>query len=175
MALNYPAAFPPEILAWVDDLVGRAVAALDHRNGVFHCECLVNSEDVFLLECAARGGGGLVFSRIVEAVSGVCMPSALLQILFDEDVDIKPQYQRGACYKFFGPPPGVFRGIQGLDEARFMSGILDIEFAMAPGSIVEPVEQDADRPGLVVSTGATRDEAIANADRAINRLEFVMG
>lgn len=175
MALNYPAAFPPEILAKVDDLVARAVAALDHRNGVFHCECLVKGEDVFLLECAARGGGGLVFSRIVEAVSGVCMPAALLQILFGEDVDIKPRYQRGACYKFFAPPPGVFREIRGFDEARFMPGILDFEFAMAPGSIVEPVEQDADRPGLVVSTGATRDEAIANAERAIDRLQFVMG
>jgi len=173
-ALNYPARFSAEQLRRADEVVARAALALGIRDGAFHCECMLNERGVFLLEMAARPGGGHIFGQIVEAVSGVSMPLALASILLGEPVALTPRFQRGACYRFFAPPPGIFRAVRGLDEACRLPGVLDFGFSLEPGRVVGPVASDADRPGFVVTRGETREEAMAVADRAIARLEFVM-
>lgn len=175
MSINYPARFDPWQLDLADQVVTGAVRALGIENGAFHGECMINEKGVYLLELGARGGGDYIFSRIVEAVSGICMPRALVRILLNERPDIRPRYQRGACWRFFVPPDGVFREVLDLDEARNLPGILDMGFDMAPGTVAAPIKGDADRPGYVVAAGTTREEAIANADRAIARVRFVMG
>ena len=71
MALNYGADFEESTLDRADALMGQALKALGHTDGAFHCECMVNEQGIFLLESAARGGGGFFYSLIVEAVSGV--------------------------------------------------------------------------------------------------------
>jgi len=174
MALNYPARFTDPQLRRVAEIISGAVRALGIENGAFHCECMVNDEDVFLVEMGGRPGGGHIFGQIVEASSGVCMPQALALLLLGDDPDIRPKYQRGACYKFFAPPPGVFRGVTGVAEAAKFPGVLDFGFHMNPGTVVSAIAGDADRPGYAVASGSTREEAMVNADRAIASIQYVM-
>ena len=174
MALNYPAKFAEWQLQRASEVVCRAAQALGIENGAFHCECMVNDTDVFLVEMGGRPGGGHIFGQIVEASSGVCMPQALAQLFLGDDPDIRPKFQRGACYKFFAPPLGVFYSAEGVKEAAALPGILDFGFNMTPGSKVSAIAGDADRPGYAVATGETREDAIANADRAISSIRYVM-
>jgi biotin carboxylase len=174
MALNYPAKFADWQLRRACDVVSQATKALGIRNGAFHCECMVNDAEVFLLEMGARPGGGHIFGQVVEAASGVCMPQALALLLLGDDIDIRPKYRRGACYKFFTPPSGVFREAFGVSEASRLPGILDFGFNMNPGTLVSPIAGDADRPGYAVSTGASREEAMLNADCAIASIRYLM-
>jgi biotin carboxylase len=172
MVLNYPAAMPQAQLDAIDNTISRAIRAMGIENGAFDADCMVNSEGVFLLEINPRPGGGHIFGQVVEAVSGVCMPLAYVEILLGQPVDIRPKFQRGVCYKFFCPPSGIFRSVDGLEEAREMPGVLDMDFQMTPGQRVTPVAADADRPGFVVATGKDRDEAIHHADRALGVLRY---
>jgi biotin carboxylase len=174
MALNYPARFADWQLQRASEVVSRAAQALGIENGAFHCECMVNDDGVFLLEMGGRPGGGHIFGQIVEASSGICMPQALALILLGDDPDIRPKYQHGACYKFFTPPPGVFQEAFGVAEAGRLPGIIDFGFSMQAGTVVSAIAGDADRPGYAVATGETREDAIANADRAISSVRFVM-
>jgi len=174
MALNYPARFADRQLQRASEVVSLATQALGIENGAFHCECMVNDNGVFLVELGGRPGGGHIFGQIVEASSGVCMPQTLALLFLGDDPDINPKYQKGACYKFFAPPLGVFRQALGVSEARELPGILDFGFQMTPGTVVTPIAGDADRPGYVVATGQSREEAIANADRAIASIRYVM-
>jgi biotin carboxylase len=174
MALNYPARFADWQLTRASEVVTRAAQALGIDNGAFHCECMVNDTDVFLLEMGARPGGGHIFGQIVEAASGVCMPQALARLLLGDDPDIRPLHARGACYKFFAPPPGVFQEALGVSEASRLPGILDFGFHMNPGTVVSAIAGDADRPGYAVTGGNTREQAIENADRAIASIRYVM-
>lgn len=174
MALNYPARFEDWQLLRAADVVTRAAQALGIVNGAFHCECMVNDKDVFLVEMGGRPGGGHIFGQIVEAASGVCMPQALALLLLGDDPDIRPVRARGACYKFFAPPPGVFQKALGIAEAAGFPGILDFGFHMNPGTVVSAIAGDADRPGYAVTTGDTREQAIENADRAIASIRYVM-
>lgn len=174
MALNYPAAFAPPQIRLAEEIVGKAALALGIQNGAFHCECMVNARGVFLVEMAGRAGGGHIFGQIVEAVSGVCMPAALARIFLGESVALCPAFRRGACYKFFAPPPGIFDEVHGVEDAGKMPGILDLGFTMKPGTLVEAIDGDANRPGFVVSEGASRQEAIDHADRAIAAIGYTV-
>jgi biotin carboxylase len=174
MALNYPANFKPWQLLMADKVVADAAVALGITNSAFHCECMVSDNGVFLVELGARGGGGHIFGTIVEAVSGVCMPLSLVSILSGEQPVITPLYEKGSCYRFFSPPHGIFQSVSGIDDARRSRGILDLGFAMKPGTVVNDISGDADRPGFIVSSGEDRAEAIANAGEALSKIRFNM-
>jgi hypothetical protein len=68
----------------------------------------------------------------------------------------------------------MFRRALGVAEAIRLPGILDFGFQMEPGTVVSPIAGDADRPGHVVATGDTREQAMENADRAIASVRYVM-
>jgi biotin carboxylase len=174
MVLRYPSALPRATLARLDEVVSGAIAAMGIRNGAFDAECMINDDGVFLIEINPRPGGGHIFGQIVESVSGVCMPVAYVKVMLGQAVDIRPKFQRGVCYRFFSAPAGTFRRVTGIEEARTMPGVLDLDFRMAPGTRIGPIAADADRPGFVVAAGIDRAEADANAARAIASLRFEM-
>lgn len=174
MGLNYPANFPEAILQQTDELIVQAAHALELDNCAIHAEVMVVGDAVYLIEMGARPGGGHIFGQIVEAASGVSMPQALAQILLGEPTDITPKHQRGAVYRFFAPPPGIFQFAAGVEEAKAIPGVLDFGFHLERGAVVDAIEGDADRPGYCVTTGATREEAMRIADQAIASMRYEM-
>lgn len=174
MSLNYPAKLTEAERNDVDAVIRGAVAALGAYDGAFHAECILGEAGAVLVEIHARGGGGHIFGSIVEAVTGVVMPMATVAVIAGVDADIAPSRERGACYRFFAPPPGRFVEAVGVSDARRMQGILDLGFEMEAGKVVGAIAGDADRPGYVVAEGATREEAMASADRAIAAIRFVV-
>jgi len=174
MGLNYPAKFDNSILQATDTLIVNAAHALGIDNCAIHAEVMVLDEQVYLIEMGARPGGGHIFGQIVEAVSGVPMPQTLTGILLGEAVNIHAKYQRGAVYRFFAPPTGIFRGASGIDDAKNLAGILDFGFHMERGTVVHPIEGDADRPGYCVTSAPTREAAMALADKAVAMMRYTM-
>lgn len=174
LVLRYPSALPAATLGLIEEVVGRAIGALGIARGAFDAECMVDEGRVTLIELNPRPGGGHIFGQIVETVSGVCMPLAYAKVMLGQPVSIAPPWRRGACYRFFAPPPGVFRGVSGLEAARASDGVLDVGFHLTPGTRIQPVAADADRPGFVLASGADAREADANAARALAKIAFTM-
>jgi biotin carboxylase len=172
--INYEADLPRAILDEIDTLVANAGKAMGFVAGALHAECMVTAGGVKMIEMAGRPGGGHIFGAIVEAVSGVSMPQALTQILLGEDIDPSAKHSRGACYKFFNAPTGVFQKVDHLDDARALPGIIDLGFTMSPGTEVRTMDHGANRPGFVVSEGSNRTEAISRAEIAFAALKFHM-
>jgi hypothetical protein len=79
----------------------------------------------------------------------------------------------GACILFLVPPPGVLTATDGVEEARAMDGILDVRIYRMPGYVFVPLRRGADRAGAVLATGDDRDDALARARRAAERIRFV--
>ncbi len=172
--INYEADLPDAILHEIDALVSKAGAAMGFESGALHAECMVTPEGVKMIEMAGRPGGGHIFGAIVEAVSGVSMPQALTQILLGEEIDPSARFQRGACYKFFNAPEGVFQSVDNVEHALQMPGVIDLGFTMAEGTIVRTMDHGANRPGYIVSQGINRAEAIGRAEAAFAALKFNM-
>lgn len=170
--INYTANLSDEVIVEIKTLVANAGRALGFVSGALHAECMVTSEGVKMIEMAGRPGGGHIFGVIVEAVSGISMPQAYTNILLGNKVSLAPISQKGACYRFFNAPDGVYKSVSGIQQALKMNGILDIGFTMSPGTLVTYMNHGANRPGFVVSMGDDRATAIALAENAIKSLHF---
>jgi biotin carboxylase len=173
-SLNYPAAFPEEVLQSVRRVVEQAVQALGIVNGMSHTEVIVTSTGPVLVETAARGGGGHIFHTIIEAVSGFCAPVQCAHVLTGTTIAIPPLTTRGAAYRFFNPPRGVLREVRNVESARGLPGVLDIGITKNPGELVGDLKNSLERPGFVVTCGETRGQAVEVADRVERLVEFVL-
>lgn len=173
-ALNYPAAFPKTVITRARQLIAEATMALGLHLGTFHCELMVTDDQVQLIELGARGGGGHLFGVISEVGSGICAPAAFAALMLGEHVDIRPTRHRGVCYHFFTAPQGVIAAIEGLEEARCVSGIIDLGVQIKPGMTGGAVATDAARHGYCVAQGETREVAMAAARAAIAKVRFTM-
>ena len=115
-----------------------------------------------------------MFHTLIEAVSGVNAPVLTGRFLTGMAVEIPSVLRRGGVYRFFNPPCGVLREIRGIESARALPGVLDIAVVKRPGEVVGELPNSLHRVGYVVTTGATRAEAIRVADDAEATVELVV-
>jgi biotin carboxylase len=174
-SLNYQALFSSEIMQDVNNLVDAAVHALGITHSATHTEVILTpDEKPYLVEMGGRGGGGHIFSTIVEATSGLNMPALLARILSGETPEVRQKYSRGACYRFFNPPAGRLCEIKYLEEAACLPGVLDIGVVKKPGDIVGYLPNSLSRVGYVVTTGQNRQEAWERANLVEETVQFVV-
>jgi biotin carboxylase len=176
MQVNYhmPGNQPDVLASEIKELVSNAARALGMRLGALHGEVLVRDGKPYLMEMAARPGGGHVFGVIVQEACGVPMPETLAKLYLQQPTNILPKWARGVSYRFFGPPVGVFRSVRGIEQAKQRPDVLDVLFDMKPGTVFTHIEHGAARPGYLVTTGETRDDAVAVANEVLASLQFEM-
>ena len=170
--LTYPPPYEEKMLLKVCEVVKKALTALGVDNGASHSEVLMTKDGPFIVEIAGRGGGFGVFSDIIPLVSGVDPVEQCINIAMGFDVDIKAKYQHAAVLRFFTPKHGKIVGISGLEEARKLPGVYMVELEVKVGDILQPIRRDGERPGLIVTYGETRKEAVLNADAAESTVKF---
>ena len=176
VGLHYPAFFPPEVMAQIHKVVPRAIHALGIEIGAAHVEVVMRPDGrVWVVEMAARPGGGHIFHTIVPQVSGVNMVQELAKMLMGTQPDLKPKYQKGAVYKFFNPPKGKIMNIMGVEEARCLPGVLALGIQVKPGDVIGDLAGQHNRAGYVVTGGETRDEAVARAVMVERTVVFEIG
>jgi biotin carboxylase len=149
-----------------------AVAALGIQNGPSYTQVLLSSDGPKVMEVAARLGGGHD-SELCEAALGVDLNGLALAAAIGEPVSVPPARPiGGACVRFLVAPPGTLAGVEGIEQALALEGILDARVYRRPGWIFTPLRRGADRAGFVLATGESRDDALAHADRAADLIRF---
>ena len=152
----------------------RAVEALGIRSGPSYTQLRVGPDGPQVVEVAARLGGGHDAELCAAALGVDANELALAAALGEELATPLPQPRvGGACVLFLVPPPGVLTATEGVEEATAMNGILDVRIYRMPGYIFVPLRRGADRAGAVLATGDDRDDALARARRAAERIRFV--
>jgi biotin carboxylase len=152
----------------------RAVEALGIRSGPSYTQLRVGPDGPQVVEVAARLGGGHDAELCAAALGVEANELALAAALGEVLATPLPQPRvGGACVLFLVPPPGVLTATQGVEEATAMNGILDVRIYRMPGYVFVPLRRGADRAGAVLATGDDRDDALARARRAAERIRFV--
>lgn len=144
-------------------------------NGPSHTEMILAPDGHFYwLESAARGGGGNIWTQIVQSVSGVDYLELSIRFTLGQVVSVPDQnpIQRGACYLFLDPPRGKLVSVHGADAASKVPGIIDIGITVNIGDEIKAPLTGADRVGWIVSTGKDRTEALQRAIEAEALLIF---
>ncbi|HVZ21202.1 MAG TPA: ATP-grasp domain-containing protein, partial [Vicinamibacterales bacterium] len=167
-----------EVQAQILTAVAGATRALGLVHGSVHAECRVNAGGVHVLEVAARPIGGLC-SRALRFQSpggaAVSLEEVLLRHAIGEDVRAYAR-EAPASGVMMMPIPrrGVYRRVEGEDEARRVPGVEEVTITAKPDALLVPLPEGRSYLGFIFARGGD-PEAVERALRAAHaRLRFTI-
>jgi hypothetical protein len=160
-----PSRAPGSVQRRIEDAVAAAAAALGLRHGPIHAECRVDGAVVYVLEVAARPIGGLCskalrFSRQPAAGSGQeaaesSLEEVLLRHALGEDVSAFTREAEASGVMMIPiPQRGIYRGVEGVDAARAVPGIDEIQITMKPDAVLVPLPEGKSYLGFIFARAA---------------------
>jgi hypothetical protein len=174
-----PTAAPDGTRAAIVEAVTRAAAAIGLEHGPIHAECRVNPEGVFVLEVAARPIGGLCARAlqflIPNSQSLIPLEELLLRHALGEN---SARYRRedAASGVMMIPIPrrGVFRGVDGVEAARGVPHIVDVQITAKPDQRLLPLPEGASYLGFIFARAGRAADVDAALRAAHARLHFAI-
>lgn len=163
---------PPEVVERIAQAVVSAYAALGYDCGPGHAEVILQQNgQVGLVEVAGRGGGFMVFDKLVPAVSGVDVAGLTVLQAVGTDVGVIRPKAGAAVLRFMPSRPGFLKSITGFDDANRVDGVEAGAF-VNPGVSLHQAAADGDRLGYILSHAATAQRAQELADDAERLVHF---
>jgi len=127
----------------------------------------------YVIEIAARLSGGWMSTDQVPLGTGVDLIGCAIRLALGEPVaaeELRPRWHRGVAIRYFFPRPGRVTAIDGADEFAGMPWVHRLGLFVQRDETVYPVTDHTKRAGFVITTGATRDEAVARACRVVDAI-----
>jgi biotin carboxylase len=197
-----PSSAGDEVQRAIEEGVGRAAAALGLQHGPIHAECRVDASTgsgqaprIFVLEVAARPIGGLcaralrfgVRSRVSRPVGHSptnretrdLTPTSLEELLLrhalgeDSTTYVREESASGVMMIPI-PRRGIFRRADGVDEARSVPGVDDIQITAKPDQRLVPLPEGASYLGFIFARAASAGEVDRALRAAHDRLVFTI-
>ena len=158
----------------VEQSVARAAAALGLTVGPVHAECRINDVGVFVLEVAARPIGGLC-SKALRCRSPEGATASLEEVLLRHATrESVAGYQReeSAAGVMMIPIPwdGVFKQVEGLDEARAVAHVEEITITAKLDQRIRPLPEGASYLGFIFARAPRSAQVIGALRDALDRL-----
>lgn len=126
--------------------------------GITHSEYIRNGEDFTLVEFAARGGGSMIASHIVPAISGWDVEKIYVQEILEQEINLPPLQRKCAVLKFFEFEGKRIRMICGVDAIKKLPYVLAFHLAYHEGERVKPVTNDTDRHGFYIAMAENEEQ-----------------
>lgn len=173
-SLTYPSCLWDSLEGRVVQLLQRAAEAIGLTQGCCHAELLFCDNELYLLEMGARGGGGHIYTTIVQHVSGVDYVGASIAAACGVSTAFVPSRRHAACYRFIAGPCGTLQQIDGVNQALALSFVSEIGFCVSPGARLQKPQNGAERHGWILALASRRDEVINAAEEAARNVRFVV-
>ncbi len=160
MGHNQPSMLPFEDVERIKDLACRAVKSVGINCGPSHVEIKLTPTGPKMVELGARMGGDCITTHLVPLSTGIDMIKATIDISLGETPDITPKLHKGSAIRFFDAPCGIISSIEGINNAQYINGVIEISFTKRIGEEVTEVHNSIDRCGFVISQCDSTSEAI---------------
>ncbi len=151
-----------------------ATCALGIEHGPVYVQIVLGADGPRVMEVAARLGGGHDGELCAQATGVRLSRLAVLSAIGEQTPAPQATRASGGVVRFLLAPPGRLERIEGLEEARALPGVQLAHIYREPGDLLPRVARGADRAGFVLTTGATRDDALLAAERARETIRFVV-
>jgi hypothetical protein len=176
-----PTALPDVGQVAVTGAVADAARALGLWHGPIHAEVRVNDRGVFVLEVAARPIGGLCSRalRFTAASNGppgeeqVSLEELLLRHAVGQDVSGYTREARASGVMMIPiPRRGIYKGVDGLDDARARPAIEDVRITAKLDQQLVPLPEGNSYLGFIFARAETAGVVEAALRDAHARLRF---
>jgi biotin carboxylase len=157
------------------EVTRRAVEALGIGEGPSQARLRISRGGPEVIEVAARLGGGHD-AELVELVTGVDLTGLALAAAFGRPLMPSelsggpPAPLGGAATRFLLAPAGR---LESVEVPQGLHGVVSTRLYHAPGHVFSPARRASDRAGAVLAAGATAEEALARAGKAVECIRFV--
>jgi len=154
-------------------IVKRTIAAVNIRNGPSHTELKITKEGPKVIEIAARLGGDFITSKLVPLSTGIDMVGLSILSTVGQEIRLAQRSCKGAAIRFILPPDraGKVSGLTGVEEAKRVQGIYEVELYKTIGENVVPLESSNDRLGHIIAVGENATEAIDMCEAALKKIK----
>ena len=173
MGHTQPSNQSSQVLERIKDVARRGVEALGINDGPSHTEIKLTPDGPKIVEIGARLGGGCITSHLVPLSTGVDLNEACINIALGKIPDLDIKCKKGAAIRFFTSTPGIFTGIEGMEETVKAKGIVEVGFLKNTGDFIPELRTGLDRVGYVISQGDNREEAVAICEEAIKSIKIL--
>jgi formate-dependent phosphoribosylglycinamide formyltransferase (GAR transformylase) len=168
-----PAAAQQRIVAAVD----AAARAIGLHHGPIHAECRVDGSTVYVLEVAARPIGGLCSRALRFERDGGVMSLEELLLRHATGADVSGCAREAAASGVMMipiPKRGIYRRVEGVEAARGVPGIEDVQITTKPDVRIVPLPEAKSYLGFMFAR-SDESAAVERALRAAHaRLQFVI-
>lgn len=169
-----PSRLPADVQAAISRRTAEAAAAIGLREGPVHAELRIDLDtgDIWLIELAGRSIGGLC-SSVLEFGAGVRLEELILRHAAGMSLDSSERSGGGAGVMMIPiPKRGMFRGVDGVEEATSVHGVMGIEITAPLNQPIVPLPEGESYLGFIFARGETPAEAEAALRKAHSRLSF---
>jgi biotin carboxylase len=138
-------------------------------------EIVVHNGEPYVIEMAARLSGGFFCTREIPLSSGVDFVGAAIKMALGEcptPEELEPVHAVPVVQRYAFPNPGRVVSIEGADEARLAPGVEDVIVTARIGDIILPAGDKRPSAAMVLATGTTHDDALANANTALAKIKI---
>jgi biotin carboxylase len=170
-----PSSVPAALQAAIADCADRAARALGIMEGPVHAELRYNERGPWLIELAARPIGGRCSAALRFGDRGVSLEEIILRHALGMPIP-SLQRERLAAGVMMIPIPGAgtLQEVRGVDEAKRVPLIEDVQITAHPGERLVPFPEGSRYPGFIFARGETPAMVEAALRDAHRRLEFVL-
>jgi len=170
---------PSRLPATVQDAIvataAEACAALGLREGPVHAELRVDDAHPWVVEVAGRSIGGLCAKILRFGTEGTSLEELILRAAVGMGGEPPHREERaGGVMMIPIPRAGILKAVQGLDEAKAVVGVEEIDLTIPVRRPVTPLPEGAQYLGFIFARGATPDAVEAALREAHRRLRFTI-
>jgi biotin carboxylase len=166
-----PSRLPAEAQDRLTQAAGAAAAALGLCMGPVHAELRWNEAGPWLVEVAGRSIGGLC-SRTLRFGAGASLEELILRQACGLPLDLGRQPGARGVLMIPIPRGGLLRGVTGVEAARAVPGIEDVEITAPLSTRVVPLPEGDSYLGFVFARAGTAQEVEAALRAAHAHLAF---
>ncbi|MHC8733778.1 ATP-grasp domain-containing protein [Arenicellales bacterium IMCC56312] len=146
--------------------------AIDLNEGPIHVELRVQNREIWILELASRTIGGRC-GRIIEYQCGIPLEDLVLMNALRLPRPEKNKSSASGVMMIPVTQAGVLRRVEGINKARAVEGVVDVEIDCREGEILRAWPEGGAYPGFIFAAAESTD-AVEYALRAsYDCLKFV--
>lgn len=167
-----PSRLPPAEQDRIAAVTARAAAALGLREGPVHAELRISESGPQTIEVAARSIGGLC-SSVLEFSGGQSLEELILRHATGAEMaDGERQRRPAGVMMIPAPGAGYLCAVEGVDAARAVAGITEVDISIPIGDRIVPVPEGDRYTGFIFARGRSVDDVEQALRMAHAQLHF---
>jgi len=161
-----------ELMRSLITAVGDIVMLIGIKNGPCHLELVYDREQWKLIEINPRISGGAMNLLIKEA-TGINLAKETLKISLGQKPDLTEKYKKEVFVQYvISNKEGRLLKVTGRNKARNCEGVRHVFIKPKRGQLIFPPRSMGHRYAYVIAIGSTANEAMFNAKRAADHIQF---